>query len=300
MRSISVAAAAALLAGMSAAQPARHHGHQHLHAKRELVTEWETVWETVTVLVDESTTETLYPAHTESGAPGQFYETPTTTSSTPESTPTVETSTSTQAPPPPPTTTAQSTTSTSSSSTPPPAPTTTSTSTPEPVPEPETSTYEAPAETTTTAAAETTPVSSGGSSGGSSGSADYSYQGVDGAFGTSSLDSKDYSGDITYYAPGLGACGYTDSESSLIVALSVDDWAARGSGTNSGVDQPNHPWCNQMITITAANGNTATAKVHDKCPGCASGSIDVTEPIFMQLFGSLSGGRETMTWTFNN
>lgn len=295
MKSISVAAAAALLAGLTSAQPARHHGHQHLHAKRDLVTEWETVWETVTVLVDESTTETLYPAHTESGAPGEFYETPSTTTSTPEPTPTVaEVSTSTQAPPPPPTTTTvQSTTSSSSSSTPAPAPTTTSI--PEPEPEPTTSEVAAPA--TTTAASAETPVDTPSTGGGSGG--DTSYAGPDGAFGTSSMDSEDYAGKITYYDPALGTCGYTDGEDSVIVAISVADWQARGSGTSLGLGQPNHPWCNQMITITAADGTTTTAKVRDTCPSCPSGSIDVSRPVFMALYGSLDAGHAQVTWDFS-
>ncbi|KAI0522006.1 hypothetical protein F5B22DRAFT_513373 [Xylaria bambusicola] len=292
MKSVSVAAAAALLAGISSAQPHGHHGHNHLHAKRDLVTEWETVWETVTVVVDESTTETLYPAHTtESGAPGEFYETPSTTTSTPEPTPTVETSTSSQAPPPPPPTT-EATTSTSTPPPPPPAPTTTSTPEPAPQPEPETSTYVVPTQAETTTVNTPAPVDTPAPDSGSSNS------GADG-FGSSGLDTKDYSGDITYYDLGLGACGYDDgSNSENIVAISHLDWYARGPGTSLGIDMPNHVWCNKMITITA-NGKSTTAKVHDICPSCASGSIDVSRGTFMDLFGSLEAGRTEASWTFN-
>ncbi|TGJ82250.1 hypothetical protein E0Z10_g6528 [Xylaria hypoxylon] len=285
MKSASVAAAAAVLVGMSSAQPHGHHGHQHLHAKRDLVTEWETVWETVTVLVDESTTETIYPTHTGSGAPGEFFEPRSSTTSTPEPQPTVAetTSISTQAPPPPPTTTAV-TTSSSSSPPPPPAPTTTSTPEPEPAPAPATTsvkTSAAPAQTSSSASGST-------------------YAGSD-KFGTSSLDSEKYSGDITYYTLGLGACGYDDAgvdTTKNIVALSHLDWYSRGSGTSLGIDMPNHPWCDQTITISA-NGKSTTALVHDICPGCVSGSIDVSEAVFMELYGSLGAGRETASWSFN-
>ncbi|KAI0412459.1 hypothetical protein F5X98DRAFT_321045 [Xylaria grammica] len=291
MKSASVAAAAAVLVGMSSAQPHGHHGHHHLHAKRDLVTEWETVWETVTVLVDESTTETIYPTPTGSGAPGEFFEPPTSTpSSTPTSTPEPEpttvaapTSTSSEAPPPPPPTTTAVTTS-SSSSTPPPAPTTTSTPEPAPAPEPETTSVQ-----TSAAPAET---SSSGSGSGST------YAGSD-KFGTSSLDTKKYSGDITYYDLGLGACGYDDAGTTEhIVAISHLDWYSRGSGTSLGIDMPNHPWCDQTITITA-DGKSTTALVHDICPSCASGSIDVSDSVFMALFGSLEAGRTQASWSFN-
>ncbi|KAI0856262.1 RlpA-like double-psi beta-barrel-protein domain-containing protein-containing protein [Xylaria cubensis] len=201
MKSMSTAAVAALLAGLTAAQPHGHHGHQHLHPKRDLVTEWETVWETVT---------------------------PTTSS--------------VQAPP--------------------------------------------------------APVSTESSNAPVSGS---SYAGAD-AFGTSSMDTAKYSGDITYYDLGLGACGYDDSgvgTTKHIVAISHADWYNRGSGTSLGIDMPNHPWCDQTITIQAG-GKSTTALVHDICPGCAAGSIDVSSSTFDALFGSLDGGRESATWSFDN
>ncbi|KAF2965524.1 hypothetical protein GQX73_g8044 [Xylaria multiplex] len=273
MKSATVAAAAAVLVGMSSAQPHGHHGHHHLHAKRDLVTEWETVWETVTVLVDESTTETIYPTHTGSGAPGEFFEPPstsTTPTSTPEPEPTVaETTSSTQAPPPPTTTVV-----TTSSSSPPPAPAPTTTSTPEPAPVPTTTSVQtsaAPVETASTPAT------------------------------NAAHHTEKYSGDITYYALGLGACGYDDSsvdKTGNIVAISHLDWYSRGSGTSLGLDMPNHPWCDQTITITA-NGKSTTALVHDICPSCASGSIDVSESVFMDLFGSLEAGRTSASWSFN-
>ncbi|KAI1274009.1 hypothetical protein F5Y07DRAFT_374744 [Xylaria sp. FL0933] len=296
MKSASVAAAAAVLAGISSAQPHGHHGHQHLHAKRELVTEWETVWETVTVLVDESTTETILPTQTGSGAPGEFFQPPSSTATStpqPEPEPTIAETSSTQAPPPPPTTTAKTSTS-SSPPPPPPAPTTTSTPEPAPAPVPETTSV-AQAQTTSVATPSAADVSS------SSGSSGSSYAGADGAFGTSSLDEEKYSGDITYYTLGLGSCGYDDSgvdTTKNIVAISRVDWYARGSGTSLGIDMPNHPWCDQTITITA-DGKSTTALVHDICPSCASGSIDVSESVFMDLFGSLDAGRSTASWTFN-
>ncbi|KAI0445291.1 hypothetical protein F4803DRAFT_165854 [Xylaria telfairii] len=285
MKSISTAAVAALLAGMTAAQPHGHHGHQHLHAKRDLVTEWETVWETVTVLVDESTTETIYPTHESSNAPGEFFQPPTTSTAEPETQPepTVAppTTTSTTQAPPKTTSVAQTTT---QAPPPPPPPTTTSTTTPAPAPVPDPTTVQAPP----------APVSTESSNAGSS------YAGADG-FGTSPMDSAKYSGDITYYTLGLGACGYDDSGVDLtkhIVALSHADWYARGSGTSLGLNEPNHPWCDQTITITAG-GKSTTALVHDICPGCVSGAIDVSESVFDALFGGLGAGREQASWTFN-
>ncbi|KAI1142001.1 RlpA-like double-psi beta-barrel-protein domain-containing protein-containing protein [Hypoxylon sp. FL0543] len=87
-----------------------------------------------------------------------------------------------------------------------------------------------------------------------------------------------YSGDMTYYTPGLGACGITNSESDAVVAMSPAQYGH----------------CGQSIKISY-NGKTATAKVVDKCPGCAGNSIDVSPTIFQQL-ADLSLGRVQVTW----
>ncbi|KAI3322575.1 hypothetical protein HD806DRAFT_130213 [Xylariaceae sp. AK1471] len=276
MKSTSVAAAAAVLAGMSIAQPHGQHGHQHLHAKRELVTEWETVWETVTVLVDETATQTILPTHpADSGAPGEFFQPSPSSTSTPEPTPqpTVVETPSVEAPAPPPTTTAEA----SSPPPPPPPPAPTTTPTPEPAPAPVPTSVEAPAPP-----AESSSAPASGSSSGSNGAS--------------------YSGDITYYTVGLGACGYDDSgkdNSANIVAIAKPDWERVSTLTNSGPNSPTHPWCDKTITIKAPNGKSTTAIVRDNCPGCVSGSIDVSEKVFITLFGSLDAGRTEMTWSFN-
>ncbi|ORY65395.1 RlpA-like double-psi beta-barrel-protein domain-containing protein-containing protein, partial [Pseudomassariella vexata] len=130
------------------------------------------------------------------------------------------------------------------------------------------------------AAAAPSAASSSSSSGDSSGGADV------------------HSGDITYYTVGPGACGYDDSgadETKNIVAIAADDF---GPLTSLGVNQPANPLCDQTITISA-NGKTTTATIRDKCPGCDLGSIDVSSKTFMELFGSLDGGREPVTWWYN-
>ncbi|KAI1325141.1 RlpA-like double-psi beta-barrel-protein domain-containing protein-containing protein [Xylariaceae sp. FL0255] len=92
-----------------------------------------------------------------------------------------------------------------------------------------------------------------------------------------------YSGDLTYYTPGLGSCGVTNSDSDHVVALSSADYDAS--------------YCGKTITITKG-GKTATASVEDKCPGCASGSIDVSSTVFEQI-ADLSVGRTTVDWSFD-
>ncbi|KAI0970146.1 riboflavine-aldehyde-forming enzyme [Xylaria arbuscula] len=88
-------------------------------------------------------------------------------------------------------------------------------------------------------------------------------------------------GDMTYYNPGLGYCGWTNGDNDAVVALSP------GEVTGN---------CGKTIKIHK-DGKTATAKVVDKCPGCATGSIDVSPAVFKQL-ANLDQGRVKVTWEF--
>ncbi|GAW21018.1 hypothetical protein ANO14919_105310 [Xylariales sp. No.14919] len=94
--------------------------------------------------------------------------------------------------------------------------------------------------------------------------------------------SQAFTGDMTYYQPGLGACGQTNSDSEHVVAMSPSEFQGN---------------CGKTITITKG-GKTATAKVVDKCPSCASGSIDVSSTVFQSLV-DLAVGRTTVTWSFD-
>ncbi|KAL2171324.1 hypothetical protein VTG60DRAFT_3211 [Thermothelomyces hinnuleus] len=254
---------ASLLASLAAAQPHGHgHAHQHRrkehgHNKRGVVTTWvtETVYETVTAYVDDTTTQLVMP----STKPAS---TTFLTSTTPEASPGVfiqdpetssTTSTRVQAPP--------------TSQVPPPPPQSPS---PSPEPSPSTTSVAAPPASSSAPPTEAT--------------------GNDGSNGSGGQDIR--SGEITYYALGMGSCGIDDSgkdNSDNIVAVSSALMGAQSNG---------NPMCGKTITVKA-NGKTAQALVHDKCPSCAANNIDASEKLFLELFGSLDIGRGQVEWYFN-
>ncbi|KAI6085758.1 RlpA-like double-psi beta-barrel-protein domain-containing protein-containing protein [Hypoxylon rubiginosum] len=100
------------------------------------------------------------------------------------------------------------------------------------------------------------------------------------AIGTLIVPAIAHSGDMTYYTPGLGSCGWTNSESDMVVAMSP------GQSGN----------CGKSINIHY-QGKTEKAKIVDKCPGCAGDSIDVSPTVFKK-FASLDVGRIQVTWDF--
>lgn len=93
-----------------------------------------------------------------------------------------------------------------------------------------------------------------------------------------------YSGQMTYFNPGLGACGQTNTDSDAVAAVSSAVYNSGGA-------------CNKVATIHY-NGKTATARVVDLCPSCATGNIDVSPSVFQDL-SPLSAGRVDVTWELN-
>ncbi|OJA19622.1 hypothetical protein AZE42_03872, partial [Rhizopogon vesiculosus] len=89
----------------------------------------------------------------------------------------------------------------------------------------------------------------------------------------------------TWYEVGLGACGYNDTDSDPIVAISAEIYGSGG-------------YCNQWVEITNTdNGKTASGQVRDKCPSCDSGSLDMSFSLFEQL-STLDTGRIPISWYF--
>ncbi|KAI0172684.1 RlpA-like double-psi beta-barrel-protein domain-containing protein-containing protein [Hypoxylon sp. FL1284] len=91
-----------------------------------------------------------------------------------------------------------------------------------------------------------------------------------------------FDGDLTYYTPGLGSCGRTNTETDKIVAVAPAQYVA------------DPDLCGKSITIHLG-GKTATATVVDKCMGCSDDSIDVAPAVFEEL-ADLSVGRAKVTW----
>ncbi|ORX39829.1 RlpA-like double-psi beta-barrel-protein domain-containing protein-containing protein [Kockovaella imperatae] len=92
----------------------------------------------------------------------------------------------------------------------------------------------------------------------------------------------------TYYAVGLGACGWYNQPSDYIVALNSDQYGGGYPG----------PQCGKMITISY-NGNTAVAQIADECPSCPYGGLDLSQGLF-EHFADTSVGVIYVDWWYND
>lgn len=106
------------------------------------------------------------------------------------------------------------------------------------------------------------------------------------------LGSQTYTGDLTYYGPGLGACGVTSSDTDHIVSISHFTFDAVSKGSNPNTN----PLCGHKLRAVR-NGNSIDLTVVDRCVGCQPTDIDVSPGAFKQL-ADPSLGRVEVTWAW--
>ena len=101
--------------------------------------------------------------------------------------------------------------------------------------------------------------------------------------------SGSFSGQATYYAPGLGACGQYSTSSDLICALS------HGLFDSEATANPNNnPFCGRQLKITY-QGQSVVVTAVDRCEGCSYYDVDLSPAAFAQL-APQSLGRIDVTW----
>lgn len=97
---------------------------------------------------------------------------------------------------------------------------------------------------------------------------------------------KRASGQFTYYAVGMGACGQQNSAGDFVVALNTPSW-----------DGGSH--CFEPVTITI-NGVTAQAQVVDRCESCGPGDLDFSTGLFHFFGGTDAQGIMFGSWSFGS
>ncbi|WWD18814.1 hypothetical protein CI109_103269 [Kwoniella shandongensis] len=96
----------------------------------------------------------------------------------------------------------------------------------------------------------------------------------------------DNAGTATYFDAGLGACGWTNSNSDYIVAVN----SAQYEGAK----------CGQKLWLwNPATQKMAFPTVADECPSCSSGDLDLSTGLFEFLAdGNMDQGIFEMKWGY--
>lgn len=95
---------------------------------------------------------------------------------------------------------------------------------------------------------------------------------------------------MTYYAPGLGACSWTNGEGEYVAAIN----AALYNQYTTGTDPKNNSLCGHTARIYL-DGKSVDIKIVDKLPSGAEDDIDVTQVAFAAI-ADVSRGRVQVTW----
>ncbi|KAL8735165.1 MAG: hypothetical protein Q9166_001041 [cf. Caloplaca sp. 2 TL-2023] len=99
-----------------------------------------------------------------------------------------------------------------------------------------------------------------------------------------------YTGDMTWYNPGSGSCGWSSSDNDHIVALSNDIM-------HNGPNPNKNPRCGTKIGIW--NPKTKTkheATIVDTCQACKRGDIDVSPALFKKVAPYADGREHGINW----
>ncbi|KAF9044790.1 hypothetical protein BDZ89DRAFT_979883 [Hymenopellis radicata] len=116
-----------------------------------------------------------------------------------------------------------------------------------------------------------------------------------GSTGDSSSGSGSHTGEITFYATGLGACGITNVDTDPICAVSTmifDNYPGY-----DGVNPNNNPICGKKIQVNY-QGKTTTVTVTDRCGGCAENDLDFSPTSFTILADQSLGRLTGATWDY--
>lgn len=99
-----------------------------------------------------------------------------------------------------------------------------------------------------------------------------------------------YSGDMTYYTPGMGSCGQMSNDGDGVVALSTQMMSG-GANPNANAK------CGSKIGIFNPNsGLYVEATVVDTCEACAEYDIDVDQATFSAVAPNGDGRVHGVDW----
>lgn len=87
---------------------------------------------------------------------------------------------------------------------------------------------------------------------------------------------KSFTGELTYFTPGMGACGHTSNEGEKMVAISQTLFDQYTTGGNPNAN----PLCGKTVSITGADGQSHEATIWDRCTGCAEADLDLPQTFF--------------------
>lgn len=101
-----------------------------------------------------------------------------------------------------------------------------------------------------------------------------------------------HTGQLTYFTPAVGACGFTNTEADMVAAISHELWDKVQVGANPNTN----PLCGKRLRLTGPLG-TVDVTVADRCPDstCTLWNVDASKGAYLKI-AQEKDGRVPLTW----
>lgn len=101
-----------------------------------------------------------------------------------------------------------------------------------------------------------------------------------------------HTGQLTYFSPAVGACGFTNTETDMVVAVSHELWDKVQVGANPNTN----PLCGKRLRLTGPLGSVDVS-VADRCPAasCTLWNVDASRGAYLKIANEVDG-RVPLNW----
>ncbi|CAE6485256.1 unnamed protein product [Rhizoctonia solani] len=111
-----------------------------------------------------------------------------------------------------------------------------------------------------------------------------------------------HTGQLTYFSIGLGACGWTNTDTEWVAAIShelYDNWPGYAGGNPNNNPVCTTPHTADVTSLYKDGGKTIRVGIVDRCEGCALWDLDLSPSAFQQFAPLATGRLYGATWHFN-
>ncbi|EIW80214.1 plant expansin [Coniophora puteana RWD-64-598 SS2] len=100
-------------------------------------------------------------------------------------------------------------------------------------------------------------------------------------------------GDVFFFAPGLGACGYTNTSDQAVASVSQNFF---NNYPNATANPNDNPICAHNLTVTVGNTSVSAQIVDYFLSGFSDTSIGLSQSAFQTVANTSNGVVSNVTW----
>lgn len=111
--------------------------------------------------------------------------------------------------------------------------------------------------------------------------------------GVHAAESDPQTGDVFFFTPGLGACGYTNTSDQAVASVSM---AFFNNYPGATANPNNNPICQHNLTVTVGNMSVSAQIVDYFVSGFSDTSIGLSQGVFQGIANTSQGVVRNASW----